>query len=380
MYPVPGQEHMPGMFGYPPPPDQTGQMPPVQPGSPAAGFVMPPAGVPQAPDWIPAPGPQPGLSQPGDITGEDAEFRGLTGEETSHWRVDLKWIFGVAGALLLLATLTVAGFYSVTSPGVSLDIIEPLVSDATEVRELVEENYSDLRAKARRSSSASFVIPDIGVQVTVKATEVNSLSADDLADKVVSEVAEQIYDRGYKGNLPMPDALGVGEMRARAVVATLLSVLNRKTHSDLLWPLIVLAVLAVAFGVMSAAFCRGWGRALGAGIIIIAAALPPSLFLRIANEFVFGSSTGVFKGASHQALRTASGSMLLFYDIALAAGALVLLGGIIGVVVAKKTRGRVPPFLDLARPARAVIGGPPLEPGLSTPAQTAPGGPVTPGD
>ena len=313
------------------------------------------------------------------MTVEEAEFRGLTGEETTHWRVDLKWIFGILTTLLLFATLTIAGFYQVSGPGVSSEILEPLVDETTDVRELVEDNYQELRGKARRSKTASFVIPDIGVQVTVKAEVINTVTADDLADRVVSEVAKQIYARGYRGNLPMPDAQGVGEERAKAVAATLLSVLNNKTHKDLLWPMIVLAVLTVAIGVLFCAFCRGWGRALGAGVVIIAGTLPSSLFIRIANEFIIGSNTGIFKNASHQALRSLGRSMLMFYDIALAAGALVLLGGVIGVVIAKKTRDRVPPFGELERPEQAVVGGPPLEPGLATPPHPPSAPPAPPG-
>lgn len=348
---------MPAMPGYTPPfPEQAIQMPPAGP-PPAAG-----------PEWPPMAGPPP----TGEITAEEAEFRDLTSEERSHWRGDLKWVFGIIATLLLFSTLTVAGFYRVTSPGVSLEILEPLVSDATDVREVVEDNYQELRSKARRSKTASFVVPDIGVQVTIQATVINSVTAEELVDRVVSEVAEQIYSRGYEGNLPMPDAQGVGEERAKAVCATLLSLLNKGTHNALLWPMIVLAVLTVAFGVLLAAFCRGWGRALGVGIAIIAATLPSSLFIRLVNEFILTSNTGVFKSASHQALRTVGGTMLMFYDIALAAGALVLLGGVIGVVIARRTRGRVPPFRDLERPEQAVIGGPPVEPGLSTPPPVQP--------
>ncbi|MFH1150116.1 MAG: hypothetical protein V1748_06565, partial [Actinomycetota bacterium] len=38
-----------------------------------------------------------------------------------------------------------------------------------------------------------------------------------------------------------------------------------------------------------------------------------------------------------------------YYDIALGVGALVLLAGVIGSVVARRTRQRVPPFMDLSR-------------------------------
>jgi hypothetical protein len=54
----------------------------------------------------------------------------------------------------------------------------------------------------------------------------------------------------------------------------------------------------------------------------------------------------------------------MFFDIALGVGALLLLVGVIGNTVAKKSRRRVPPFRELEQPDQVVAGGPPVEPGL----------------
>jgi hypothetical protein len=275
----------------------------------------------------------------------------------------------VIAVLLLLSTLTIAGLYRVTSPGRAKDILTPLIESSTSVKTAVRDNYKSLRSKARRRTGATFAIPDIGVEVTVSAGVINSSTADELAQRVISEIEKQLYAKGYKGNLPMPRALGVGEERAKAVAATVLSVANKKTHDGILWPMIILAVLTLGVGVIFAVFSRGWGKVMGIGIVFIAGSLPASLMLRIGDEFLWGPSSGVFKGAAHQAIGSAGASMLIIFDIALAAGAVVLLVGVIGGVMSRRTRERVPPFVDLKRPEQAVAGGPPVDAGLSAPVE-----------
>jgi len=195
---------------------------------------------------------------------------------------------------------------------------------------------------------------------------ISSLSSDDLADRVITEAQRQVYQQGYKQSLPMAAAQGAGEERAKAISVTILSRMNKSTHSSLFWPIIIFGVLALAFGVLMLVFSRGWGKALSAGLAIIAAALAGSLWLRIGNQFIWkAGAAGTFKPVANQALRTMGSMAVLYFDIALAAGAVVLLVGVIGAVIARKSRERVTPFTDLKRPEEAVVGGPPVEPGMN---------------
>lgn len=360
--PPPGMGQMPPGPGYPPSPEQTGPFPVFPP-------VMAQQGMPMPPEQMPYPLPT-GIPPMPEMIRDEAEFRELTGEEVTHWRVDLKWVFGVVTALLLLATLTVAGLYRVTAPGKAKDILVPLVEGSTSVESLMQDNYRSLRSKARRRTGASFVIPDIGVAVVVKGSVINSLTSDELSNRVITQIEKQLYQSGYKGNLPMPRALGVGEERAKAVAATILSLMNKRTHNDLLWPLIVLAVLTVGFGALFVVFSRGWGKVMGVGIAFIAGSLFGSLLLRIGSEFIWAPSSSIFKGAANLALRTAGASMLTLFDVALGVGAAVLLVGVIGGAVSSKSRDRITPFSELKRPEQAVVGGPPVEPGLSRPLES----------
>ncbi|MBK5093163.1 MAG: hypothetical protein JJE48_06580, partial [Actinobacteria bacterium] len=207
-YPPPG-------YGYPPQPpgavyptDQTGQIPPVQPPGayPPAPPTLPPAQFPFPPEMPLAVG----------LLEEEEEFRELARGEEKHWRIDFKWVFGIMAAMLLFGALTCAGFYRVTGPGNAQQVLVPLIESTTRVKQLVSENYSDLQSKARRTETARIYIPDIGVEVSIEARTVGTLSADELADKVINEIARRIYNRGYKGNLPMKRAVGVGEDRGKA--------------------------------------------------------------------------------------------------------------------------------------------------------------------
>lgn len=369
-YPPPSEMGFGQEFGAPygAPPGMPGMMPPpgAPPGMPPG--AMPPGMPPMPPQMPPGMPPMPmppGMPIPFDLSEEDTSFAALAADEApSHWRNDFKWIFGIVAAVLLLATLTFAGFYRVTGPGQANELLVSLINRGTLVKKTVGLDYNDLKSKARARKTVTFLVPGIGVEVVLKGDVISSLNESDLADRVVSEAAKQIYQKGYNGSLPMAKAVGVGEERDKAAVSTMLSLLNKRRHSGLLIPVIVFGALFVVFLVLFIFFCRAWGKVIGPGLVLISATLPVALFLRIANELLWGSSSVVYKGAMNQAFRSISSSTMAFYDIALGAGALVLLVGVIGNVVYKKRRERVPPFMNLERPERPVAGGPPVLPNL----------------
>jgi hypothetical protein len=304
---------------------------------------------------------------PAMVALEDEEFTELALSEPGHWRGDLKWLFGIISTLLLFTTLLVAGAYRVTGAGAAKEILVPLVREATEIEQNVEDNYQDIRSDARRSKGSSIPIPDIGVSLSISATEITSSSAEDLSEAVVNEVSRIVYTGGYDSDIPMMRARGAGEERARALVVTILGALNASTHDALLWPMIILAVMAVLFAVVYMVFCRGWGKAIGLGVMIIAATLPASLFIRAGVEFFWAdAAAGTYKEALFEALRAMGSTSLVFFDAALGLGALFLVVGVIGNTISKRSRKRVPPFRELKGPSEAVVGGPPLEPGLET--------------
>ena len=342
-YPPPGYGYG---AGYPPQPpvagypvDQTGQIPLVQPPQ-VFPPIPPPAQFPFLPEAPLAIG----------LLGDEEEFRELARGEEKHWRIDFKWVFGIIAAILLFTALTCAGFYRVTGQGDARRVLVPLIESATQVKQLISDNYSDLRSKARRSEIARIYIPDIGVEVSIEAGTVAKLSAGELTDKVVNEVARQIYNRGYGGNLPMKRAQGVGEERGKATCETILALLNKKNHRTSLWAVELIGSLAFVFSMLLFLFfCRGWGKAAGIGLVLIAATLPGSLFIRLGTEFFWDTNAGLYRGAMYQAFQDMGALMLMFFDIALGAGALVLLIGVVGGVISRRAKKRVPPFLELQR-------------------------------
>ncbi len=359
---------------YPPPffipgatPPEGVTMPPgmKQPQQPMSPPPMTPFGgpMPPGPFGMPPYPPPPGeMFQPLALppeAGSEEEIQKLA-REPGHWRGDLKWVFGILAAIFLLATLTLAGFYRVTGPGKARNVIVPLVQDATGVKSAVKSSYKSLRIKAKGHDNSRFVIPKVGMTIILSGEMINSLGPEDLANRVSSEVASKLYANGYR-SLPPGNAFGIGELRAQAVSVTLLSVMNKKTHSGLLLPMIVASALAFAFFLLLLVFCFAWGKAIGVGIVVIGAALPVSLFIRIASEIIWPSSgAGMFETAMGTAMRQIGGGMVLYFDIALGAGALLLLVGVVGAIISKRTKERVPPFLDLER-AKPLTGEPPVD-------------------
>jgi hypothetical protein len=209
-YPMPV---MPPAFGYPPQyppqgpyqgmglPGQSTELAGASPmsGPPAGQMILgpPPAG-PQAPPGLEqAPYPQ-DLYEPPMVSLEGEEFGELIVPEPSHWRADLKWLFGVLTTLVLFSTLLVAGFYRVTGSGIAKQILVPVIGDATQVSQKVDKNYQDLRSKARKRPGSTITIPGTGGAVSIAAADINSMSSEDLKNAVNLEVARQIYSNGYR--------------------------------------------------------------------------------------------------------------------------------------------------------------------------------------
>jgi len=327
--PPPPGFYPPYPYGYPGIPGQEFQ-PPIQPGmAPQEGFDFSPGGL---------------------FEQHESEAREYSGTSESYWRADLKWIFGIVSAVFLFIALSLAGAFRVTAPGAARDSLLPLVQGATRVEAEVRDAYQSLRKKAKKNPNGSVTLRDIGIEISIDSEMISSLNSEELADKVSNLLAKKIYESGFSDSIPLPRAYGVGEERAKALCLTLFSAINRRTHKNLLIPIIVFAGIAFGFGILSAVFSRGWGKARTVGLILILGSLPGSLMIRAAFEFLWKpGSAGVFSSALGESLSTTAAFALPFYDIALAAGAIVLLAGIIGGLVAKRAIERVPPFIELGR-------------------------------
>jgi len=360
--------------GGPTPDEQTGPIPvvPPQPVQPMPPYFYPPAFLPPGGDVLGLPSAP--LMPPFQPI-EDTGFKALTRAESTYWRVDMKWVFGILTTLLLFLVLTTAGFYRISGQGAAQEIAVPVIDIATSVRSSVEENSQDLKAKARKQKNAQIMIPDVGVDISVDAETITSLGSEELADAVILEIERQLYNQGYYGDLPMKPAQGVGEERGKATCETLLASLNRKTHQALVWPMIILGIMALLFAVPFLIFCRGWGKMIGAGVIVVAAALPASIYIRLGCRFLWkGTAAGLYKGVVLQAFSDSGSLMQVYFDIALGVGVLLLLVGIVGNVISRKSRERVTPFEDLQEPEEIVVGGPSV--GGPTPPEIDEGGPA----
>jgi hypothetical protein len=364
-------QQSPGEAGRPQPPE-TGTYPMPAPMVAQPGQFAPPVGLPpgeipvEAPPFPPGEfgyplPPYPPMEQQLPPL-EALEMEQLTYAEKSHWRGDFKWMFGIMVVIMLFSTLALAGLYRISGRGSAQDIGVPIIEKTTEIEDAIEENYDELNSKARRGRNAEIVIPDVGVSVSLDAETVTSLGEKELTDQVIAEIQKEIYEGGYEGDLPFRLARGVGEERARGVCVTFIGYLTRSTHAGLIWPVVIFAGITLALAVPFLIFCRGWGKMTGAGVAIIAASLPFTLFVRLAGQFIWkGASAGPYKGAMYQAYRSAGSMMLAYYDIALGVGALLLLTGIVFNLLGRKSKSRVVPFADLAEPEEYVIGGPSID-------------------
>lgn len=301
--------------------------------------------------------PYPGQTEPmrGDSTffaipEEHASIEGfqkLAGEEGESKRIDLKWLFGVTSSLILFIALVVSSLFIITAPGNAKRINAGILKKASLVREVIDDNYLELRSKARRKPQASFLIPDLGIDIFLKGQDIGSLDSEELTEKVITLMARNLYSEGYSAGIPFTTPRGAGEERGKAVCITILSALNGDSHKGMLIPLAIIASVGIAMGLLSVVFSVSWGRVITTALVLVCASFPVSFISRFFTEFVLTGGTGTYKDATHTALRTALTSSIYVFDACLGAGALLLLVGVIGAVVSRKRTERVPPFLEL---------------------------------
>ncbi|MBN1288094.1 MAG: hypothetical protein JXA49_00460, partial [Actinobacteria bacterium] len=276
MYPPPYPQQVFGYGGGPP------EMPP-QPGIPYP-FSGPGPYPPMAPPFVegvPCNGEQFHSMEPDD----DFRFGDLDFAEETHWRADLKWVFGIIAGLFILMTLLFTSYYRVSGAGPAEEIQSSLILNVTKIESIIDENYTELRSKARKDEDAAITVPDIGVDVEISSEDILSMDEAELTSAVIGEVQKTIYSQGYEGDLPMKYAQGPGEERARAVSVTYLGSLNKGAHENLFIPVIICLGLSIVFFVLFVVFCRGWGKVIGPGVLLICAAFPGSLFLRLGGAF-----------------------------------------------------------------------------------------------
>ncbi len=326
--------------------------------------VMPPVIYPTYPPQVePAQGPSAFFAIPEEHISPEG-FQKLARGEGESRRVDLKWLFGVTAALILFVALVVSSLFIVTVPKNAKRITAGILRDASLVREAIDENYYELRSKAKRKPQTSFLIPDVGIDIFLKGRDIFFFDAEDLTEKVITLMSKSLYSEGYSADIPLKTPRGAGEERAKAICTTMMSSLNNDFHGRTLIPLVVIACVAIAMTALSLAFSVGWGRVITAALIFLCASFPVSFLARFFSEFVLTGGGGTYKDAASGMLRTAISSSVYVFDAVLGAGALLLFIGVIGAVVSRKRMERVPPFLELktgAELTEQVFPGAPLQ-------------------
>ena len=321
-------------------PPATAQSPP---GAPGAGvpppLPAPPVGLPlpgEIEEELPLPPPVPSLKE--GLESLEEEFR---------WREDIKWVFGVLATVFLLAALMFAGLYRMSAFGNARKIAKPVLDNVTEIDSIVSENYQEIRNKAKRDEDVEIVIPGLEINVAIEGSQILETDLRGLQDEVMARTLKYVYAKGYKGGLLLEDPAGIGELRGKALLEIIIGVFSKSAHNMLLWPLAITGALAFAFGILLLLFARGWGKAAAVGLVLICVGLPFSFFIRFANEFLWKGDQGGYKQGVQQVLSGAGTMWVIYFDVALAVGAVLLLVGVIGGLVSRRRKRREVPFSEL---------------------------------
>jgi len=193
-----------------------------------------------------------------------------------YWHVDAKWITGLVLVGVLSLTLLLFSLVRLTTLQSSVEIAGTLLAVAFSPQGLDDETeIAALRAALKASPEAS-VKPFAGLQVSVRAAQIQGLDARATRLYVFRQVAEPFYWLGSEalvGNMDDP-------VVRRDVTACLgvLELFTAESHQRLQHALVAFGAASVGLLALLVNYSYRFGRVGSPGVVLSVSALPGVLF------------------------------------------------------------------------------------------------------
>lgn len=191
----------------------------------------------------------------------------------SFWRHALKWTLGVLLVLACFALFSALSLMQLTSRGPAERLLRRSVASLTEIDSYVDRRYEDFHQEATEQRPDPVVLNDFPVRMEFDRAEARTMSRDDLRSALLDRSAALIYDRGMS-------VFGQSAGEESSTFSTSGAVRRSLDflRDDNFQVLRVLTFsLALASGILAVGLTltgRGYGRLVGVGAAISAAAVP----------------------------------------------------------------------------------------------------------
>ncbi len=247
-----------------------------------------------------------------------------------YWHVDAKWICGLLFAVALTSTLVLTALWRLTSEAIAIPVATQVVASLFSPAGL--DDPSDIETlKAQAASQPGDIIhPLPGQSASLTKQELTSLSPRELRLKIFRQVVEPYYVEGVDtvaAKAPTP-----AEQAKIKRDATLLTPLNRQTHTYLggfITGAVIITMLLLAGLVF---FSWRWGRLANAGLIGLLVSGPPTLFL-LAVSSSASRDGGPVRQLTPELTHQVASSLLVPYAWVAATSLTLLLAALIGRLI-----------------------------------------------
>jgi hypothetical protein len=223
---------------------------------------------PPMPEPSPELPPRPSDAPPSKLTPPPSES-GIM-REVGKWSVAFVLFWALSAMLVSLQ------LFQLTAEGTSKQTLRRSVAALTEIDPLLDRHYDALQQQAQSAAPGdTLALPDFPVPVVMTREEVVGASRDDIRDLLLDRSADIMYDRGTD---PLRSSAAGGDDAGFFSIAGLTDhglVFLRDSNHDILGVLTFsLAAVCGVLAVALVALCRGFGRLVSVGGVVVAAAIP----------------------------------------------------------------------------------------------------------
>jgi len=248
----------------------------------------------------------------------------------------LRVVAGFLFTVFLIISLFSYHAYNLTSYNAVEKIGLAVASEVFGVQTLIEGFYPELIQLAEQNPDYELSLPDIGIDLDIKAGELKEVSRDEIGDYILSRLIKRAYDGGFS-NVLNPEGLG-GGFEAEVEKATSLAdaFVSKRFNDAMLLTFYISIFFSFLFAILFFIFSPGFKKLTGFGTSFTLAGIP-GLPLLLFPLFAGGQNLGVDSPSSLiQALLPFIERMQLTYLIVLLLGICLLLGGISGIFITRR--------------------------------------------
>lgn len=239
----------------------------------------------------------------------------------------------------LVITLLSYHVYHLTSFSMVKQIGLAATSEMLNVQSLAEIYYSEFVELAGQDPEANLVVPGLGVDLGVKAKDLNNVPKDKIGEFIAGSIIKRIYYEGFSNVYDIPPATEANQDSLYGMAYLVDAFVNKDFNDRVYLAFIISALLAMLFAVPLFRFSHGYQKLTGFGGSFIVAGAPGILLAITQYRMDLMMQGGFTSGLLDKALLPFLKSVEFSYLTVLLVGVGLFLAGMSGIFITKRRPG-----------------------------------------